>query len=555
MAENDILVPRENAAGGFDERVLTAADIGAVASNDARLTDARTPTSHSHGNLTNAGLVGTTSGLPLKTGTGGIVEAGAFGTAAGQFAEGNHTHTPASLGAAPAVTDIELTPNGTTTITTAQLPARGIAFAPPEESGYTIVLPTPGIQQSGLTFSVKTDYEEGTGTVFITVVHDSVNLLTTYELDEDEGSIDFVWDGYAWTYSNAYRLRSFPNRVLQLPAGSGTIALTSDFAAPPAIGNTTPNTLAGTELALHDGSDTGTFVASGKLTDDRTYDLPDASGTLALTTQLTDTQIFTANGTWTKPAGAKYCDVTVIGGGGGGGAGRRGASGTNRGGGAGGTGAGISRYIVEASQLGATESVVVGAGGAGGTDSADDTDGANGSDGGNSSFWVLTGRLGSGGAGGNSTAVAAGAAAIANRCAIFGTAFARSAGGSGGFDGTFPTTSGDITVQPAGGGGGARIRSTNLTTGSTGANGGRLQIGTTGNEAISLVGDSNGVGYSGLGGIGGGFNPSDFSGVAGNSGGLYGGGGGGGGGALNAVGGSTAGGNGGGGVVVITTYF
>ena len=62
------------------------------AGDDARLSDARTPTSHVHGNITNAGLVGTTSGLPLKTGTGGIVEAGAFGTSAGQFAEGNHTH-------------------------------------------------------------------------------------------------------------------------------------------------------------------------------------------------------------------------------------------------------------------------------------------------------------------------------------------------------------------------------------------------------------------------------------------------------------------------------
>jgi hypothetical protein len=60
--------------------VLAAADVGAAA------------TSHTHGNITNAGLVGTTSGLPLKTGTGGIVEAGAFGTTAGQFAEGNHTH-------------------------------------------------------------------------------------------------------------------------------------------------------------------------------------------------------------------------------------------------------------------------------------------------------------------------------------------------------------------------------------------------------------------------------------------------------------------------------
>ena len=48
--------------------------------------------SHTHGNITNGGLVGTTANLPLKTGTGGIVEAGAFGTGAGEFAEGNHTH-------------------------------------------------------------------------------------------------------------------------------------------------------------------------------------------------------------------------------------------------------------------------------------------------------------------------------------------------------------------------------------------------------------------------------------------------------------------------------
>ncbi len=51
------------------------------------------PASHTHGNITNAGLVGTTANLPLKTGTGGIVEAGVFGTGAGEFAEGNHTHT------------------------------------------------------------------------------------------------------------------------------------------------------------------------------------------------------------------------------------------------------------------------------------------------------------------------------------------------------------------------------------------------------------------------------------------------------------------------------
>jgi hypothetical protein len=45
--------------------------------------------SHTHGNLTNDGKIGTTSGLPLKTGTSGVVEAGSFGTSAGTFCEGN----------------------------------------------------------------------------------------------------------------------------------------------------------------------------------------------------------------------------------------------------------------------------------------------------------------------------------------------------------------------------------------------------------------------------------------------------------------------------------
>jgi len=65
--------------------------------NDGRLSDARTPTSHTHGNITNAGAIGSSSGVPIITGTGGVLQAGAFGTGAGQFAEGNHSHTLASL--------------------------------------------------------------------------------------------------------------------------------------------------------------------------------------------------------------------------------------------------------------------------------------------------------------------------------------------------------------------------------------------------------------------------------------------------------------------------
>jgi hypothetical protein len=61
MALNDIKVPKENAGGAFDEIALAASDL----------------------------KLGTTANLPLKTGTNGVVEAGSFGTAAGSFCEGN----------------------------------------------------------------------------------------------------------------------------------------------------------------------------------------------------------------------------------------------------------------------------------------------------------------------------------------------------------------------------------------------------------------------------------------------------------------------------------
>ena len=68
-----------------------------------------TPASHSHGNVTNDGKVGTTANKPLITGTDGVVQAGSFGTAANTFCEGNdsrlsdartpvaHTHGKADI--------------------------------------------------------------------------------------------------------------------------------------------------------------------------------------------------------------------------------------------------------------------------------------------------------------------------------------------------------------------------------------------------------------------------------------------------------------------------
>ena len=51
-----------------------------------------TPTSHTHGNLTNDGKLGTTANKPVITGTNGAIITGSFGTSSGTFAEGNHTH-------------------------------------------------------------------------------------------------------------------------------------------------------------------------------------------------------------------------------------------------------------------------------------------------------------------------------------------------------------------------------------------------------------------------------------------------------------------------------
>ena len=68
-----------------------------------------TPSSHTHGNITNDGKVGTAANKPLITGTDGVVQAGTFGNAANTFCEGNdsrlsdartpvaHTHGKADI--------------------------------------------------------------------------------------------------------------------------------------------------------------------------------------------------------------------------------------------------------------------------------------------------------------------------------------------------------------------------------------------------------------------------------------------------------------------------
>jgi hypothetical protein len=55
----------------------TVSEIGAAAST------------HAHGNITSAGAIGTTSGVPIITGASGVLQAGSFGTTAGTYCQGN----------------------------------------------------------------------------------------------------------------------------------------------------------------------------------------------------------------------------------------------------------------------------------------------------------------------------------------------------------------------------------------------------------------------------------------------------------------------------------
>ncbi|MDH4474893.1 MAG: hypothetical protein QE274_00340 [Verrucomicrobiaceae bacterium] len=267
-------------------------------------------------------------------------------------------------------------------------------------------------------------------------------------------------------------------------------------------------------------------------------------------------QVFTANGTWTRPDGAVMARVLMIGGGGGGGSGRRGAAASVRCGGAGGGAGGVVMRDVFVFPN-ATEAVVVGAGGAaGGAQASDSTNGVAGFPGGATTFmgWQATGGLG-GAAGQTSTSAAGGAASGYNQIshAVSNT----SAGGDG--SSTAGANGGDLaTGLPTGGGGGGGLDAANTTR--AGGNGGRQRFaslsafgtavagGAGGAAAANGTAGAAGANYFGLGGGGGG-----SAGGAGGAGGNYGAGGGGGAAGINGTISSGAGGAGAGGLVVVVT--
>jgi hypothetical protein len=70
--------------------------------------------SHTHGNISNAGAIGTTSGVPIITGASGVLQAGSFGTTAGTFCQGNDSRLSGNIGGSTGATaNRVLTANGT----------------------------------------------------------------------------------------------------------------------------------------------------------------------------------------------------------------------------------------------------------------------------------------------------------------------------------------------------------------------------------------------------------------------------------------------------------
>ena len=207
-----------------------------------------------------------------------------------------------------------------------------------------------------------------------------------------------------------------------------------------------------------------------------------------------DYQAFTSSGTWTKPTGAEFVLVQAWSGGGGGA--NNTASSTAESGGSGGE---YVWQIFQASALGATETVTIGAGGAGGANASS----ANGSAGGNTTFGSLLTAIG-----GNPGLTSGGSVYItiprspsatsSTSGSPYGVLICPQAGAGS-------TGPGGKTIYGGGGGGGADTGGSTGGTSQFGGNGGggNNTLNTAATAGSAPAGGGGGSGNNGGGGAGG----------------------------------------------------
>lgn len=268
------------------------------------------------------------------------------------------------------------------------------------------------------------------------------------------------------------------------------------------------------------------------------------------------TKLTAGSGTWTKASGARLVKVQVAGGASGGGSGRQGTAAASAGG-SGGAGGGYCEFTFLASDLPATVSYTVGAGGAGGAAQASGgADGNPGIAGGASNFGTyLYARGGGAGIAGASTGTGVNTTGGASQFA----------GGSGG-GGAANSSGGNATSSASGGagsggGGGGGPSVANFNAGGIGGTFYQFLAATTGGTGGATAGAAGAAGASPVAGMifgsggGGGASGDQTGATAGGAGGNGGTGcaGGGGGGSVTGAA-SGKGGNGGDGAIWITEW-
>jgi hypothetical protein len=248
----------------------------------------------------------------------------------------------------------------------------------------------------------------------------------------------------------------------------------------------------------------------------------------------TQTDVFTANGTYTVPAWAQRLEIGLIGGGGGGGGGACGDATSARSGGGGGGAGALVEATIDVRDLGPVLTLSIGAGGTGGQGVSGPNPGLAGATGGSSSVLLngtavltagggspgspITGLGGVGGSGSYGPGGGGGAMSLSGTAPAGGNGLGAGPGAGGGGGGL------ETTSTPRGGGaGGFGYVDGGLGRRSAGGNGGGAPGG-----AGSVGSSKTWIRGSGAGG-GGGASSVTASGGAGANGGLAGGGGGGGG--------------------------
>ena len=304
---------------------------------------------------------------------------------------------------------------------------------------------------------------------------------------------------------------------------------------------------------------TGTYGSTSQIPSLTVNNLGQVTAVSSLAMPTTNVQVFTSDGTWTKPAGAKLVIFDVVAAGGGGGAGGKAASGTAIFGGGGGGGGGYTSLTYAATDLAdASYAVVVGTGGTGGIFSPLTSATAGGIStitGGTQGLIVRASGGGAAGSGTTTTGTAGIAGTYTTNTGGASNTAGTAGGGSGGARGPASGAAGGgcSTSAPYNGG----IGGSNVPYGLAGGSGGGQSTsanGGTGGNGNLKTGLASAL-FIGSGGGGGG--ASTFAtGSGGNGGNGTGTGcGGGGGGATHGSGNGGNGGNGAPGIVVVTTYF